>query len=332
MKIACYLNQFFAGVGSEDAAQMKPEKTEGAVGSARGLGFEVAYTLACGDDYFGEHTIDATAELLSMLLEDPPDVLVCGPAFGAGRYGFACGTIAAAASARGIPAVTGMHDENPGIGPAGCRPYIVPTSDTAAGMREALPVMSRLAVRIANGSVGSSEEEGYRGRHGIGSFVDETAADRAVNLLLAKLAGRTTTEIFPQQPKLPPAAPLPAAGEAIIALVTEAACVPGGNPDGLPRHGADHWYRYPVGDGSLDGFTSVHGGFDTSAATADPRRLVPADAARALEASGRIGRLHDTFFCTTGNSTPVGTARRMAMEMAKEMTEAGVLAAILTST
>jgi betaine reductase len=118
----------------------------------------------------------------------------------------------------------------------------------------------------------------------------------------------------------------------VVALVTESACIPKGNPDGLPRHRANAWHRYPLGDGSMKGFTTTHGGFDTTAAMADPRRLLPADAARHLEASGRIGRLHDVFFSTTGNSTPVATARRMGAEMARELTADGVLAAILTAT
>ena len=58
-------------------------------------------TLACGDDYFGEHESDAIATLLGWLDELQPDVLVCGPAFGSGRYGYACGVLAREAAATG---------------------------------------------------------------------------------------------------------------------------------------------------------------------------------------------------------------------------------------
>jgi len=332
MRVVSYLNQFFAGLGGEELAQTPPRLITGAAGSARGLRIEISATIVCGDNYFGEHATEATGALVRMLEDDPPDVLVCGPAFGSGRYGFACGTLAAAASRIGIPTVTGMHPDNPGIRAAGNRPYIIPTSETAAGMGDALPKMARLAVRLAGGQPCSSDRDGYLDRSGVGRFTEEPAADRAVNLLLSKLEGRTDTEISPTPPERPAVAPLQDAGRAVIALITESACVPPGNPDGLPRHRADAWYRYPVGDGSLDGFTTAHGGFDTTAAADDPRRLVPADAAKSLEASGRIGRVHDVFFSTTGNSTPMPTAHRIGTEMARALIEDGVLAAILTST
>ena len=45
-----------------------------------------------------------------MVKEQAPDVFIAGPAFNAGRYGVACGTIAAAVQEElGIPAVTGMY-------------------------------------------------------------------------------------------------------------------------------------------------------------------------------------------------------------------------------
>ena len=53
MRAAHYLNQFFAGVGGEEADH-PPVRIEGAVGPGRVLGLPVEYTLACGDDFFGE--------------------------------------------------------------------------------------------------------------------------------------------------------------------------------------------------------------------------------------------------------------------------------------
>ena len=51
----------------------------------------------------------------------------------------------------------------------------------------------------------------------------------------------------------------------------------------------------------------MHAGFDTTAANADPNRLVPLDAARALERAGPFGALHDAFYTTSGVDTPVAT-------------------------
>ena len=48
-----------------------------------------------------------------MVKELAPDVFIAGPAFNAGRYGVACGTIAAAVQEElGIPSLTGMYVEN----------------------------------------------------------------------------------------------------------------------------------------------------------------------------------------------------------------------------
>jgi glycine reductase len=43
------------------------------------------------DDFFVEHEAEALSQLLDWLDEERPDVLVCGPAFGSGRHGYACG-------------------------------------------------------------------------------------------------------------------------------------------------------------------------------------------------------------------------------------------------
>ena len=120
-----------------------------------------------------------------------------------------------------------------------------------------------------------------------------------------------------------------------LALVTEAGCVPQGNPDRLPTRHANVWLRYPL-DGvdtlAAGAYESVHAGFDTTAANADPNRLVPLDAVRELEAEGRIGALHDMFYTTSGVDTPVATSAKFGREIAEELRDAGVEAVILTGT
>ena len=62
----------------------------------------------------------AKADILAMVKEQAPDVFIAGPAFNAGRYGVACGTICKAVEERlGIPVITGMYIENPGVDPDG---------------------------------------------------------------------------------------------------------------------------------------------------------------------------------------------------------------------
>jgi len=132
-----------------------------------------------------------------------------------------------------------------------------------------------------------------------------------------------------------PAAPVDKASSVTVALVTEGAVVPAGNPDRLESARATRWLRYRIE--GLDALTtgdweSVAGGFATTAANADPNRLLPLDAVRALEREGAIGRLHDEFLVTVGNGTSVATARRFGIEWAAELRKAGVQAAILTAT
>ena len=341
VKAVHYLNQFFAGLGGEEAAETEPVRLEGAVGPGRGLqphleGVEIAATLACGDDYFAEREDEALEHLLALIEAEQPAVLVAGPAFGSGRYGYACARVAAVAAERGLPAVAAMHPENPGAGAAG-RAYIVPTEVNVAGMRAALPALGRVASALAaGGELGPPEEAGYLPRgFRRNRFAEKVGAERAIDLLLAKLAGDVQSEIGAEFDRVEPPAPVADLSAALLALVTEAGCVPQGNPDRLPTIRAQGWLRY-----SLDGvdslssgrYESVHGGFDVTLANEDPNRLVPLDTVRTLEREGRIGRVHDVFYTTTGNGTPVVSATRFGREIAGELRDAGVQAVLLSGT
>ena len=56
-RVVHYLNQFFVGVGGEEAAGKPPSRIDGPVGPGRRLqallgdGFEIVATVWCGDDY-----------------------------------------------------------------------------------------------------------------------------------------------------------------------------------------------------------------------------------------------------------------------------------------
>ena len=110
-------------------------------------------------------------------------------------------------------------------------------------------------------------------------------------------------------------------------------------PAGQPRPSSDDpragWLRYSLaGEASLRSgeYESVHGGFDVTLANEDPNRLVPLDTVRALEGEGRLGRIHDAFYTTTGNGTPVAVSTRFGQEIAAELTESGVEAVLLSGT
>ena len=255
--VSSYLNQFFAGLGGEEAAGAQPVRLEGAVGPGKGLGLEVAVTLACGDDYFGEHEEDALAQLLRWLDEEEPDVLVCGPSFGSGRYGYACGALAREAARRGVPAVCGMHPESPGVLAAEGAAYIVPTDVKVTGMRDALPRMAALARRLAAGeALGPPEEEGYLPR-GLrrNEIADHTGA-RARRRAAARQAGgrRPHRGHGGVRRRCRRRRRSPTWRRRTLALVTESGLVPQGNPDRLESNRAHSWLRYP-----LDGLRRVRG-------------------------------------------------------------------------
>jgi glycine reductase complex component B subunit gamma len=338
--IVHYLNQFFAGLGGEEVAGHEPVRLDGPQGPGRALaaaGAAPDVTLACGDDRFGEHEADSLRTLLGWLDELRPDVLICGPAFGSGRYGYACGVLAREAGRRGTPVVTAMTPDSPGVMAAEGAAYIVPTGSNVAGMKSVVPIVAGLASRLAAGArIGEPEQEGYLPR-GLRAMVraDRTGARRAIDQLLAKLAGEVRTEVGPTGDRVPPAPAVQDITGARLALVTEAGCVPQGNPDRLPTRHANTWLRYPIdGEESLapGAFESVHAGFDTSAANADPNRLVPLDAARALEREEAFGVLHGAFYTTSGVDTPVATAVKFGQEIAAELRAAEVAAVILTGT
>ena len=118
LKVVHYINQFFANIGGEEKADYKPELRNEIVGP--GLAFsqafgdeaEIVATVICGDSYFNENVEEAKATVLDMIKSQNPDLVICGPAFNAGRYGVACGIVAAAVKKElGLPVVTGMYKE-----------------------------------------------------------------------------------------------------------------------------------------------------------------------------------------------------------------------------
>lgn len=341
MRLVHYINQFYAGLGGEDAASLGPRVLDGPVGPGRlltqllGDGHEIVATVVCGDDYAASDPA-VCAELLSLVRDSGVELLVAGPAFGSGRYGLVCARLVAAAHQAGLAAVASMHPDNPGIAEAGAAPVVA----AGAVAREMRPTLERLAAavgKLADGATLTADDGRVGSLARIGRLVEDRAAKRAVELVLRRFGGdRESTEIpVGGFDTVVPAAPLEKVAGASVALVTEGGVVPIGNPDRLESARATRWLRYPIEglDGLASGeWESVAGGFATTAANADPNRLLPLDAARALEREGVIGSLHGEFLSTVGNGTPVATAKRYGVEWAAELRKAGVQAAILTAT
>jgi glycine reductase len=232
-----------------------------------------------------------------------------------------------------------MHEENPGAELYHPDVYVVRTGDNAREMAAALGAMLRLARKLRAGEpLGRPEAEGYFPRGEVVlELAEHPAARRAVDMLLAKLAGAPfESEIrLPKFPTTPPPPPIPDLSQAVVALVTDGGLVPRGNPDGIEVRAATKFGVYRLGAAerlSADEYDVTHAGYDNTSVRQDPNRLVPLDVARELEREGRIGRLHDHFISTTGVGTPLDRSRQLGRDIAAHLKDAGVEAVILTST
>lgn len=346
IRVIHYLNQFLAGIGGEDKADIGPEIRAGVIGPGRALqqalgdDAEVVATVFCGDNYFAEHEDEVIDELCRRMAEHAPDLLIAGPAFESGRYGIACGAICAAAQQRlGIACVAGMDEDNVGAGLYRKTVYIVSSGSSIARMAPTLQRMAALGVKLARReAIGRPEIEGYLPR-GIkrNEFAAKAPAERAVDMLLAKIRGEEFhSEIAP--PKFAesrPAAPLRDLSSAVIALVTDGGLVTEGNPEKIEPGRPTRFTIIPIaGVDSLapDKYDAVHSGYDTVFANRDPNRLVPVDTLRELERDHVIGRLHEFVHSTGGAHAAVENATRIGQNIAQRLKAAGVTGVILTST
>lgn len=345
IKVVHYINQFYAGKGGEEMANIPPEKVKGFVGP--GMAFNAAFkgeaeivaTVFCGDSYFNENK-EAIDTVIAMIKEEQPDIVICGPAFNAGRYGVACGTVASEVKAQlGIPTLTGMYEENPGVDMFKSKTIIMKTKDSAAGMRKAVAAMAPVALRMAKGEeLGSAAAEGYFPT-GIrkGLFEEKRGSARAVDMLLKKLAGEEFETEYPM-PQFDRVQPNPAVvdlAHAKVALVTSGGIVPKGNPDHIESSSASHYGKYDIEGVQVltdKTYETAHGGYDPVYANADPNRVLPVDVMREFEKEGRIGELSHYYYATVGNGTAVASAKKFADTFSKELIADGVQAVILTST
>ena len=347
LKAVHYINQFFANIGGEEKADIPVEFHDGEV-MGPGMAFKAAFkddceivsTIVCGDSYFAENIDAVKEEILGHVKELGADVFIAGPAFNAGRYGVACGTIADAVQEElGIPVVTGMYEENPGADMFKTKIYIVPTKNNAAGMKEAVGYMAPLALKLArHEEIGVSSKEHYmpNGTR-VNFFEEERGSSRAVKMLLAKLADKPFTTEFPMPSfdKVPPNPAVKDITKAKIALCTSGGICPKGNPDHIEASNATRYGEYDIAgvdDLTSDGWETAHGGYDPVYANEDPDRVLPVDVLRDMEKEGKIGELHHLFYTTVGNGTAVKSAKAFAEEYSKKLLADGVDAVIMTST
>lgn len=343
-KVVHYINQFYAGIGGEEKADIQPFSEAKVVGP--GLAFmnsfgdeaEIIGTVVCGDSFFNENLDSAKKDVLDRIKQFEPDIVIAGPAFNAGRYGIACGEVAQAVMTElGVPAVTGMYEENPGVEMYKRGAYIVPTRNSAAGMRKAVPVIANLALKLLKKEQVSPEADSYFVRYRKNFQDEKRGSARAVDMLVRKLKDEafTTEYPMPEFDNVAPATAISDLSKARIALVTSGGIVPKGNPDRIESSSASKYGTYSIENVdtlSADSYETAHGGYDPVYANQDPNRVLPLDIVREMEKEGVIGSLHDYFYTTVGNGTAVANAKKYAAEIAQKLVADGVDAVILTST
>jgi len=346
VRVVYYVNQFFGQEGGEEAASMGVSVYEGPYGiasvfaSAYGENCEVAATIICGDNYIAERLDTVSDEILELVKSYKPTAFVAGPAFAAGRYGVACGHLCDKISkALSIPAVTAMNELNPGVELYHNRTYIIQTEANARKAGQDVGKMADFLKKLIEEiPLDSPEKEGYFARgykHNIKAEIPP--AKRAVNMLLDKFYERPfTTEIpLPVKDDIEKPSPISDLSKVTIVLATDGGLYPWDNPDKMPTANADHFCAYDIAgmDTLLKGDWKIrHNGYDNTISNADPNRLVPVDAMRAIERDGIIGKLHDEFLATTGLVATVENATKTGKQMVKYVRDHNIDAVILTST
>lgn len=347
-KVILYVNQFFGQIGGEDKAGIEPQIYEGQIGPAmqfakelEGIA-EITHTIICGDNYMGSNAEEAVETILGMLEGKEMDLFLAGPAFQAGRYTVACGTICKAVKEKfGVPVITSMNEETPGVNMFKKDMYIMKGGNIASKMRKDVKVMAGVAKKILNGEpVGPADEEGYfaRGiRHQAWRKDMKPASERMMDMLLKKLNGEPfVSELpIPKIDRVPIAPAIENLKEAKIALITTGGIVPVDNPDRIQSASATRWGRYDISGGKIlkgGEFKTIHAGFDPAAADADPNVITPVDALKKLQEEGVFGSLHPYFYSTVGTGTTESEAARMANEIVPYLKEDSVDGVIMVST
>jgi len=348
IKVLHYLNQFFAAIGGEEEAGQEVVFLPRAVGV--GAEIEKALkahrvefaTVACGDNYFHEAEEKALQAIRSSIEQFPPDLFVAGPAFNAGRYGIACAKVCSWVRDNWqIPAITALHENNPGIQEIGRHVFVVQTGASTASMAETLKritlLMEKLIAGDASGAANFRAEYCLPIPRRFTVRTDKADYVRAVDLLLAKLNGERYESEIPRLESEKHSIPnlAVALNNATIALVTEGGLVPKGNPDRLESSRGSKYFKYSI-DGRDDfrrgEFEAMHTGYDTSTVDQDPDRIVPLDAMRVLEKAQRFKKLHNHYFVTTGTGAMPSKMAELGGGIADELVGAGIDAVLLTAT
>ena len=253
MRIVHYINQFFGGKGSEEAADLEPFTQDEAVGPGKlleqvlGSPAQVVRSLIVGDNFAAENLDSLTERVLQDIKEVEADLFVAGPCFEAGRYGVVAGALCAAVQAGNWH--SGHHRH--GAGESGVD---LPSGGSLyCGLRHQCECDARCADENGRPSPGSkpitnplADQRMKAISPGVGCTMSLSSTPRLNAWLRCwwprQPGNRSNRNLRPLQ--LPPvAAPPPIAdlSKAKVAIVTDGGLVPKGNPDEIAPYAATNW-------------------------------------------------------------------------------------------
>ena len=352
LRVVHYLNQFFGQIGGEEKAGAGFSIQEGPVGPGMilqkelGEAAEIVATVICGDDFFAANPEENAATGLNMLAPYKPDLFFAGPSFAAGRYTIACGAMCKAVTEQlGIPAISAMNEEAPGIDIYRKDAYIVKSGIHSKEMAKVVRDMVRLAVRLTSaGSDGklltfedipSPDEFHYFSRSMLRNCLcEQTVAERSISKLLQKLQGESfTSEVIPpvfEVFEIPSA--IKDMSRAEIVFVTDGGLVPRGNPDGMATRSNLRWGAYDI-EKLLDDYEVVHAGYFNDHVLENSERLVPFGTLNELVGEGKVGAVNRKLYSMPACTTVSKRCAEVGTEMAHAMKAQGNIdGVILTST
>ncbi len=350
VRIIYFINQFFAGMGGEDKADIPLQFREELLGPGKRLqtllgdSARIVVTAYCGDNYFAEHRDEILASIVKIAKDSNVQMMVAGPAFNAGRYGFACvETCHAVSASLRLDCVTGMHTENPAV--EGYRQYkdrrvfAIPTAGSAQGMEAALSGMAQFILKLAAGSaVGSASEEGYIPRgFRVSKFVTKSGAERAIDMLLDKVACCPfVTEIPIESLEAIPVPPRIAnLSDIHLALASSCGITPPDNPARFVVGKNSRWGKFSIE--KLDSMKDtrwdiIHSGYNIAFMRDNANFGVPLDVCRDMEREGIFAKLYPFFYGTSGGGGTISAMQNIGKEMAHDIKAEGLDAVLLVST
>ena len=354
--VVLYLNQFFAGIGGEDKADVGFGVSEKPIGPGAlyakylkdyfGDDAELVATIYCGDNYFSKDTEASTAEAIKLIEPYKPDIFFAGPGFAAGRYCESCGAMCKAVKEKfNIPVISAMRDD--------CKSeynkiaYIIKTNENSATMRDRVGEMVKLAKYLTDDHSNEytplidmehlpdpDEYNYFRQDKLCCSFTDKTVAERSVEKLLAKVKGEPfETEVVPERLEIVPCPPaIKDMSKCTICLVSDGGLVPKGNPDRMATRSNLIWNSYDL-EALFKDYEVVHAGYFNDHILHDPNRLLPVDVMKDMVKEGELGGIDELTYAMPACTTVSKKCEENGAIIAQDILAKGKAdAVILTST